>query len=560
MMSSMFRTSGGGDGRTNRSASRAAAAACVITAIAGTAQAQVFQEIVGTPEREIVEALRQTNDRGFVTAGSSQVPGFSRFFITKHKLNGSLDWSRLFGGPGQADFAYDLREALGDQYIIAGRTDALAFANLGLGLLKLDPAGNLIWARVYQGDSAPFDQVNFANTPSVAVVTTGPNAVAGETFAAATSIDSGLIPPSGQYGQLLRVDGAGGAPIFNRAYVDARFQGFSRVSFTDLRYDRSNDTFVISGTTRTRTQPLPGGPAIERAEILFVRTDGAGNVLFARTYALPSGPNGAPINAFGDGIELSSSGEVVIAGHTEFFGPNTPGTIVLRLTGAGAVIWSQAFKDIAPHFRAVHEAPDGTLGVVGTAVSNAASSLAGPMALLTISPGGVPLFERVYGPLTSPDLGKAATPLATPECGWAIAGDKNLSTVIGGQNFLLARTDRLGKTGCFEQAVPPANVFVPMIEQEIPLFPIDLERWESWPGQPGLVPTAVDVLCRGNCACPGDANRDGVVNFADVTSVLVNWLTNYGPGCVGPGDANCDGVVNFADQTTVLVNFGRICP
>lgn len=58
--------------------------------------------------------------------------------------------------------------------------------------------------------------------------------------------------------------------------------------------------------------------------------------------------------------------------------------------------------------------------------------------------------------------------------------------------------------------------------------------------------------------CLGDANRDGVVTFADITSVLTNWLATYPES--GLGDANFDGVVDFADITTVLQNWGNICP
>lgn len=62
-----------------------------------------------------------------------------------------------------------------------------------------------------------------------------------------------------------------------------------------------------------------------------------------------------------------------------------------------------------------------------------------------------------------------------------------------------------------------------------------------------------DVLLAPPCA--GDANGDGAVNFADVTSVLANF------GGAGPaGDANHDEAVNFADVTAVLANFGSGCP
>jgi hypothetical protein len=60
-------------------------------------------------------------------------------------------------------------------------------------------------------------------------------------------------------------------------------------------------------------------------------------------------------------------------------------------------------------------------------------------------------------------------------------------------------------------------------------------------------------------ACPGDADGDGEVNFADITNVLANFGDLY-PGSTGPGDANHDGVVEFADVTAVLSNFSSTCP
>lgn len=59
--------------------------------------------------------------------------------------------------------------------------------------------------------------------------------------------------------------------------------------------------------------------------------------------------------------------------------------------------------------------------------------------------------------------------------------------------------------------------------------------------------------------CLGDANGDQVVNFADVTVVLSNWLASYTPG-TGPGDSNGDGEVNFADVTTTLSHWLEACP
>ncbi len=59
--------------------------------------------------------------------------------------------------------------------------------------------------------------------------------------------------------------------------------------------------------------------------------------------------------------------------------------------------------------------------------------------------------------------------------------------------------------------------------------------------------------------CPGDADGDGAVTFADITSVLENWAFMY-PGSTGPGDANDDGAVSFTDITEVLTFWGAVCP
>lgn len=61
--------------------------------------------------------------------------------------------------------------------------------------------------------------------------------------------------------------------------------------------------------------------------------------------------------------------------------------------------------------------------------------------------------------------------------------------------------------------------------------------------------------------CPGNADKiSGQVNFADITSVLVNFGLPADPDGSTVGDADCNGVINFADITDVLVNFLVNCP
>ncbi len=65
--------------------------------------------------------------------------------------------------------------------------------------------------------------------------------------------------------------------------------------------------------------------------------------------------------------------------------------------------------------------------------------------------------------------------------------------------------------------------------------------------------------CRPVC-CEGDADSNGVVEFADITQVLTNWGSELPQLAENSGDANCNCRVEFDDVTAVLTNFGMVCP
>lgn len=66
------------------------------------------------------------------------------------------------------------------------------------------------------------------------------------------------------------------------------------------------------------------------------------------------------------------------------------------------------------------------------------------------------------------------------------------------------------------------------------------------------------VLC-ADSTCIGDADGNGGVNFADITSVLANFGSGF-VSCNTPGDSDKNGVVNFADVTSTLASFNALCP
>ncbi|MCA9310301.1 MAG: hypothetical protein KDA21_03795, partial [Phycisphaerales bacterium] len=68
----------------------------------------------------------------------------------------------------------------------------------------------------------------------------------------------------------------------------------------------------------------------------------------------------------------------------------------------------------------------------------------------------------------------------------------------------------------------------------------------------------VDVLLNNlDMLCPGDANGDDTVNFADLEILLEGWGTTVTPGT--EGDVNYSGFVDFADLEILLDAWGSAC-
>lgn len=57
--------------------------------------------------------------------------------------------------------------------------------------------------------------------------------------------------------------------------------------------------------------------------------------------------------------------------------------------------------------------------------------------------------------------------------------------------------------------------------------------------------------------CPGDVNRDGVVDLSDLASLLANYGS---PGGECEGDTDGDGVIGLPDLASLLAVYGTICP
>ncbi len=216
--------------RTRRKFSLLASAgflACV-----GSAQAQfLFHEAVGSTRDERAYAIEQTRDDGYVTAGvrQSAIDQGRDIYVCRYTPDGTLIWDRIIGLAGE-DVGYSIRQTFDGGFIVAAETNSVA-ASTGVSLLRLDPAGNLLWARIYQGTPFVGGRIGVV----VRELTDGGFALVGRVR---------IVGAAGQYGLFLRTDAAGN-PIFFRRYENAAFQAATFGGFSDIR--QISDGFIISG-------------------------------------------------------------------------------------------------------------------------------------------------------------------------------------------------------------------------------------------------------------------------------------------------------------------------
>ena len=117
-------------------------------------------------------------------------------------------------------------------------------------------------------------------------------------------------------------------------------------------------------------------------------------------------------------------------------------------------------------------------------------------------------------------------------------GDNNNITAGNNQIILL--------NGLFVNPAPSVITFTSTIDSEL--------------GDQDIQNASVTIACSATCPQLGDANCDNVVNLADLTLVINNWLQSTTVGTNGDVIGSEDGLVNLADLTLVINNWLQSTP
>ncbi len=522
----------------NTSTTIALSAGIAATLAGSAANADVFQRAQGDPQREHAYSIHQTDDGGYITTGFRDAGDVTApdedVLITKHFADGTIEWQRLWQGPGR-DIGYSVQQLFDGGYIVAAESTSSGDPGVETLLIRLDAGGSLVWNNFYfgtfQGD--PIHDVH----PGVALD---------------LGFNEQIYVTGNVFGRpLVLAVGPGGLPIWNATYADPITDPdlAARFAFTDIKHDPTNGSLVISGTTlRDEIDPITG--AFHTAQDAFLlRLDGTGGPIWVWNYDFPfdldpSNEVAVNVRETGDGLDISPAGRIILNGRTDFGGPAAgTGTHLVSVDPGGFPTWSREYRyfdpsglvaNVSSAYSAVRFDNDGDIIQAGR--NRSFGGFMSPAMWLTQF-GGAPMWFYEYG---GPNIAQGESVVPDADCGYAMAGQLEFfppAAPFGSGETFLVKSDDNGGTGCNEipwQFGPDFNASI----KQNGIVPDYILKVMTAPDL--LVDSTADDLAFcydsacGATPCPCDLNGDGVLDLTDISAFITCFTGSLPCGDIAP--------------------------
>ena len=407
---------------------------CILI-LSGTYAQVTYQKVYGGEGVESGYDMQPTSDGGYIIAGqtSSTGAGGTDVYLIKTDAYGDTLWTRAYGDTAH-NWAYSVAQAADGGYILAGVTRTNGVYTIYAA--KTDSSGNLAWSNRYAGGAA-----------------------AGNGSCALQTSDGGfaILGFTGNYGAggndfiLIKTNNAGNV-------LWAKTYGLSSEDIgTDMK-ETPDGGFIITGRIL-----VPGNSM----DMGLIKTDSNGNLQWAKAYGSPGFDNSIS-------VALTADGGYILAGTSDYFGPNFLYTYLVKTDSSGGLLWSRIFSADATNEDAgysVGQASDGGYFITGY-TGNVLGDL-GYMSLIRTDSSGNLQWFRAYGG-NSGETGFAVHQNA--DGGFVIAGH-SFSYPLLNFNAYFVKTDPNGISGCNDytglmtQATPATNTYVPAIMVTSPTIP-----------------------------------------------------------------------------------------
>ena len=268
---------------------------------------KVWDRTFGGRAFDVANAVQQTNDGGYILAGSTgpQSTGYSDAWLIKTDAHGNKVWDKTFGG-SSTDIAYPVQQTSDGGYILAGWTSSFGAGYEDAWLIKTDADGNKVSDKTFGGSNS--DEVF-----SVHQTSDGGYILAGFTGSFGAGHDDAW---------LIKTDVDG-----NKVW-DTTFGGSDRDGAYSVQ-QTSDGGYILAGST---------GPTTGYSDAWLIKTDADGNKVWDTTF-------GGSHNDGAYAVQQTSDGGYILAGRTTpSFGFGRHGDAWLIKTDAdGNKVWDRIF-------------------------------------------------------------------------------------------------------------------------------------------------------------------------------------------------------------------------
>jgi hypothetical protein len=363
----------------------------------------VTYKTIGGPYAESAWDMLEAPGGGFVIAGDTRSfgAGGSDFYMAKTDGKGGLLWTRTFGGP-KDEHCLSIENAYGGGYIMAGATESYGAGESDIYLVKTDADGDCVWARTLGGPDFDYAYC-IRRTNDGNYILAGYTSVKGNSDAALIKVD-----PSGRqlWGNTF---GGDGWDVF--------------YSVAALR----DGGFLACGYTTSF--------GFGKSLIYLVRTDASGNKLWEKTYG------GKRENHGIYAIEAADGGFIVAAKTTSFVSKGLGWDVMLLKTDSkGRQLWQNFISAAELQCgRALLEEKDGT--IVAAATKKCYGICSSNIVFEKADAAGNNTTYRIF---EAPNDEIFSSIIKTSDGNYAICGS-TLSFGNGMTDFLITKISRAGE-------------------------------------------------------------------------------------------------------------------
>lgn len=265
--------------------------------------AQDFERTFGRSDVEVGQAIVQTSDGGYITAGyTTDANNRQMAYVVRMYASGATFWERRFSVGSGSTSGVDIKQLANGDHILVGTSVSVTTGNSHLYAIRFTDNGDLLWYRIY-GD--PSTNQYATGVIETTIAKSSPDDVGNLVISGYTLDDTGE-----RKGILMRLWGDGSIR-WNRLYdVSASTVNDNRLmSLDESRIGAGAGDIVATGHTNTGTG---------NDDVWVMRVDGpTGNITAglqgSATFATPAIDRGHSIQELRLG---NGAGDLVIAGES----------------------------------------------------------------------------------------------------------------------------------------------------------------------------------------------------------------------------------------------------